>query len=72
MVVKASQEAIEKSVEKMTLALSDQGLAFAEVKPSPKRVADGHTLAIAFHVEEGPHVMWSASISSATRRRRTS
>jgi outer membrane protein insertion porin family len=51
-----SQEAIEKSVEKMTLALSDQGLAFAQVKPTPKRDAEGHTIAIAFVVEEGPRI----------------
>ena len=51
-----SQEVIEKSVEKMTLALSDQGLAFAQVKPMPKRDAEGHTIAIAFHVEEGPRI----------------
>jgi outer membrane protein insertion porin family len=51
-----SQEAIEKSVEKMTLALSDQGLAFAQVKAAPKRDADGHTIAIAFRVEEGPRI----------------
>jgi outer membrane protein insertion porin family len=51
-----SQEAIEKSVEKMTLALSDQGLAFAQVKAAPKRDTDGHTIAIAFRVEEGPRI----------------
>jgi outer membrane protein insertion porin family len=51
-----SQEAIEKSVEKMTLALSDQGLAFAQVKPTPKRDAAGHTIAIAFQVAEGPRI----------------
>jgi outer membrane protein insertion porin family len=51
-----NQEAIEKSVEKMTLALSDQGLAFAQVKPVPKRDDAGHTIAIAFKVSEGPRV----------------
>ena len=51
-----SQEAIEKSVEKMTLALSDAGLAFAQVKPMPKRDNAGHTIAIAFRVEEGPRI----------------
>ncbi len=51
-----SQEAIEKSVEKMTLALSDQGLAFAQVKAQPKRDPAGHTIAIAFHVAEGPRI----------------
>ncbi len=51
-----SQEAIEKSVEKMTLALSDAGLAFAQVKPTPKRDNAGRTIAIAFRVEEGPRI----------------
>ena len=51
-----SQDAIEKSVEKMTLALSDQGLAFAQVKPTPKRDNAGRTIAIAFRVEEGPRI----------------
>ena len=51
-----SQEAIEKSVEKMTLALSDQGLVSAQVKPVPKRDAAGHTIAVAFQVVEGPRI----------------
>ncbi len=51
-----SQDAIEKSVEKMTLALSDQGLAFAQVKPTPKRDNAGRTIAVAFRVEEGPRI----------------
>ena len=51
-----SQEAIEKSVEKMTLALSDQGLAFAQVKTTPKRDDAGRTIAVAFRVEEGPRI----------------
>ena len=52
-----SQEAIEKSVEKMTLALATRaGLAFAQVRPTPKRDNAGRTIAIAFHVEEGPRI----------------
>ena len=51
-----SQEAIERSVEKMTLALSDQGLAFAQVKASPKRDNAGHTVAMTFRIEEGPRI----------------
>jgi len=51
-----SQEAIEKSVEKMTMALTDQGLAFAQVKPTPKRDNAGRTIAITFRVEEGPRI----------------
>src|SRR5581483_579855 len=51
-----SQEAIEKSVEKMTLALSDQGQAAAQVRPVPKRDAAGRTIAVAFRIEEGPRI----------------
>jgi outer membrane protein insertion porin family len=51
-----SQEAVEKSVEKMMLALSDQGLPSAEVKPAPKRDAAGRTIAIAFHIGERPRI----------------
>ena len=51
-----SQEAIEKSVEKMTLAVSDQGLAFAQVKAMPKRDDTGRTIAIAFQIVEGQRI----------------
>lgn len=51
-----SQEAVDKSIEKMMLALGDQGLASAQVKPMPKRDATGRTIAIAFHIEEGPRI----------------
>jgi len=51
-----SQEAIDKSVEKMTLALSDQGHAAAQVRVSPKRDKAGHTIAVAFRVEDGPKI----------------
>jgi outer membrane protein insertion porin family len=51
-----SQEAVDKSIEKMMLALGDQGLASAQVRPMPKRDASGHTIAIAFHIEEGPRI----------------
>ncbi len=51
-----SQEAVDKSIEKMMLALGDQGLASAQVRPMPKRDATGHTIAIAFHIEEGPRI----------------
>lgn len=52
-----SQEAIEKSVEKMTLALSDQGQPGAQVKAAPKRDDTGRTIAVAFRVVDGPHIM---------------
>jgi outer membrane protein insertion porin family len=52
-----SQDAIEKSVEKMTLALGDQGQPAAQVKVVPKRDDAGHTIAVAFRVEEGPRIV---------------
>ena len=51
-----SQEAIDKSVEKMTLALSDQGHQAAQVRAQPKRDAAGRTVAVAFKVEDGPRI----------------
>jgi outer membrane protein insertion porin family len=51
-----SQEAVEKSVEKMTLALSDQGHPAAQVKVTPKRDGAGRTVAVAFSVVDGPRI----------------
>lgn len=49
-----SEEAIEKSVESMTLALSAQGHVFARVKPVPVRDDASKTMRIGFLVEEAP------------------
>ena len=49
-------ETVDKSVETMTLALSDKGHAFARVKAVPKRQAGGRAIDIAFLVEQGPRV----------------
>ena len=51
-----SQDAVEKSVEKMTLALSDQGQPAAQVKVAPKRDAAGRTVAVAFSIVDGPRI----------------
>src|SRR6185436_1930123 len=49
-------ETVDKSVETLTLALSDKGHAFARVKAVQKRQAGGRSIDIAFLVEQGPRV----------------
>ncbi len=51
-----NQETVEKSVEKLTLALSDRGEAFAQVKVVPKRDAAGRLVNLAFRIEDGPRI----------------
>ena len=48
-------ETVDKSVEALTLALSDRGHPFARVKAVPKRAA-GRTMDVGFLIEEGPRV----------------
>jgi outer membrane protein insertion porin family len=52
-----SQETVDKSVEKMTLALSEQGMASAQVKAVPKRDPANRTISIGFRIEEGPRIV---------------
>ncbi len=47
-------EAVEKSVEEMTIEASRRGYAFATVKPRGDRNFDAHTVSIVFAVDEGP------------------
>ena len=49
-------EQLEKSIERMTLALSDQGHASANVRVVPKRDQGGRTISMEIDVEEGPAV----------------
>jgi outer membrane protein insertion porin family len=49
-------ETVDKSVEALSLALSDKGHAFARVKAVPKRHAAGRTMDIGFLIAEGPRV----------------
>jgi len=46
-------EAVEKSVEEMTIVMSKRGYAFAQVRPRGDRNFETRTIAVAFLVEEG-------------------
>jgi outer membrane protein insertion porin family len=47
-------EAIEKSVEEMSIEASRRGYAFAVVRPSGERNFQSHTVAIVFSIDDGP------------------
>lgn len=47
---------IEKSVERLTLEVSEQGYAFARVKPRTIPDAASRTIAVTYIVEEGPRI----------------
>jgi outer membrane protein insertion porin family len=49
-------EAVEKSVEDMTVDTSRRGYAFAQIKPRGDRNFQNHTVSISFDVTEGPRV----------------
>jgi len=49
-------EAVEKSVEEMSIEASRRGYAFATVKPRGDRNFEAHTVSIVFAIEEGPRV----------------
>jgi outer membrane protein insertion porin family len=49
-------EQLEKSIERMTLALSDQGHASARVRAVPKRDPVSHTIGMEMQIEDGPMV----------------
>src|SRR6476660_3703111 len=46
-------EAVEKSVEEMTIEVSKRGYAFAQVRPRGDRNFETHTITIVFVIEEG-------------------
>jgi outer membrane protein insertion porin family len=46
-------EALEKSIEEMTIEMSRRGYAFAQVRPRGDRNFQTHTISIVFVVEEG-------------------
>ena len=47
-------EAVEKSVEEMSIEASRRGYAFATVKPRGDRNFEAHTVSIVFAIDEGP------------------
>jgi outer membrane protein insertion porin family len=51
-----NQETVDKSVEKLMLALGDQGQAFARVKAVPKRDRARRAIDIVFVIEQGPRI----------------
>lgn len=53
-VYNASQ--MDKSVEKLTLAVAEQGYAFARVRPRATPNASNRTIGISYQVDEGPRV----------------
>jgi outer membrane protein insertion porin family len=49
-------EKIEKTAEALTIASSEQGYAFAQVKPRFDRDETSHTIGITYVIDEGPRV----------------
>ncbi len=47
---------IDKTSEKLTLDIADQGYAFARVRPRPIPNTANHTIAITYVVDEGPRI----------------
>ncbi|MEZ5851451.1 MAG: outer membrane protein assembly factor BamA [Hyphomicrobiaceae bacterium] len=47
---------IDKSVERMTLATSEQGYAFARVRPRANRDPVSRTISLVYAIDEGPRV----------------
>jgi outer membrane protein insertion porin family len=47
---------IEKTVERLTLLVSEQGFAFGRVRPRAERHADTRTIDITYVIDEGPRV----------------
>jgi outer membrane protein insertion porin family len=49
-------EAVEKTVEDMTIEAARQGFAFATVRPRADRDSQAHTVSLAFTIEDGARV----------------
>jgi outer membrane protein insertion porin family len=50
------QSAMDRTVERLTLAISEQGFAFARVRPRAQREAGGRVIHVTFVVDQGPRV----------------
>lgn len=51
-----SSEAVEKTMEELSLAAARAGYPFAQVRPRATRDYTRHTISITYYVEEGPRV----------------
>ncbi|AXS40415.1 outer membrane protein assembly factor BamA [Breoghania sp. L-A4] len=49
-----NSELVEKSLEDLTLEVSRQGFAFAQVRPRGDRDYENRTISITYYIEEGP------------------
>ena len=49
-----NSELVEKSLEALTLEVSQQGFAFAQVRPRGDRDYENRTISISYYVDEGP------------------
>ena len=47
---------VDKSAERLTLTVSEQGYAFARVRPKPERDVTGRSISIVYLIDEGPRV----------------
>lgn len=48
--------ALDKTTEKMTLAVAEQGVAFARVRPQTTRDTTGQSISVVYLIDEGPRV----------------
>lgn len=51
-----SAEAVEKSIEALTIEAAKSGYAFAQVRPRGDRNFESHTISVTYSIEEGPRV----------------
>jgi outer membrane protein insertion porin family len=51
-----NEELVEKSVEKLTITLSERGSVFTQVHPIPKRDVAAHKISLTFRIEDAPHI----------------
>jgi len=49
-------EKVEKTIEALTISVSQQGYAFGQVKPRFERDESTHTMGIVYIIEEGPRI----------------
>jgi outer membrane protein insertion porin family len=49
-------EKVEKTIEALTISVSQQGYAFGQVKPRFERDESTHTMGIVYVIEEGPRI----------------
>ncbi|WP_349360514.1 outer membrane protein assembly factor BamA [Stappia sp.] len=51
-----SSRDVERTLEDMTLAVSEQGYAFAQIRPRASRDYENRTISLTYFIEEGPRV----------------